>query len=206
MRCLTICLAVFVGFLSLHVNAQQLSAKYIHCSESLFADLFPNTDGKKMDCLDGFDTSCCAFDQLGTRKHTFYKYGCRRPEDSITLSATEVKFIQDALLANTKRAWDTSYVSAHLRFLSSQYIDSIAAIERHMHPEYPETSPFFYAHFSGKRLLSVSHPVFLRNNTVCVFRYCMFSASGTFGTMDIYLKKENRWQVVGELGSFMECR
>lgn len=197
------------------VNAQHLSKEYINLCNVFFKDVRIRFDGShgRLDCSAIIDSFSCTFSEMelwrkGGEKNTFYKYGppCSTIQDSITFSSTEMHYIKEALETLAHEEWDSGNVLDSFNFIPQKFIDSIATIEKEKEPDGPDRGRFFYGHFSSRKLYQVSHPVFLRNNTVCIFYRAFEDPYGGGGSMDIYVKTKKEWVAFAELGSFIECR
>jgi hypothetical protein len=56
----------------------------------------------------------------------------------------------------------------------------------------------------NQNLYIISHPIFIRNGTICIFYYQLFwSNLGGTGELEVYVKEENSWRKVEEHCSYI---
>ena len=196
-------------------EAQHLSRAYMQQCNDLFRDLHTMKGCGRPECSTTMDTTYWnsmlrEMEQrkwgIWPEKNTYYKDGSpgSPKADSITFSTAEMKYIMDALRTRANAAWDVGNILHSITFLPRQYIDSIERMDKEREPDQREHSTHFYEHFACGTLYHVSHPVFLRKNTICIFYQGTETVLGGSGNMHIYVKTNKGWEAFAELYGFID--
>ncbi len=192
----SIILTSLVCFSFSTVGAQTLSQEYINLCNEFFKDIRLWGYCGKLDCTTESDW------YIKLEKSTYYNdiVSGFPPKDSIVFSPAELQYINDTLSKLILEEWGTDKILDSINFFSKQHIDSIAEIEEKNNPYGMKgRRNSFYNHFICHRLFKISHPVFLRNNTVCIFSWGIEDPYGDSQLIRIYVKTEGRWKDFNEL-------
>ncbi len=178
------------------VGAQTLSQEYINLCNEFFKDIRLWGYCGKLDCTTESNW------HIKLKENTYYNdFVSGSPnKDSIVFSPVEIQYLNDTLDKLTHVEWKAGNILDSITFFQKQYIDSIAQIyKKNRSYSAPRYGDHYCDRFACRRLYKISHPVFLRKNSICVFSWSIESREGPASFMVIYIKKNNRWKEFKEL-------
>ena len=106
--------------------------------------------------------------------------------DSISFTKEEIEIIKEQLQVKVDKKF-SSYFPNKARFLKESRVNKIFNNKN-------KGWHYFYVKY-GKELYSFSNPIFLRNNTICLFykaTLCGGLCGG--GSLDLWIKVNNKWE------------
>lgn len=154
---------------------------------------------KRFDCSIGFRFSGWdngARPEFDSTRSVYYRdvpVGMPK-DDSIVFSPSEVKYVSNAIHTWAFSNWEVGGKFDSVSFFTNKFVDSIIATDNaigHIGPH----GDFYYRVFPCG-VSEVSHPVFLRDSTLCIVYQ---SILGESENMSIYKKIKRRWAVYCEL-------
>lgn len=159
--------------------------------------------GKRLVVAERLDSSFYNSIRLNLKKGLFlkrvtYDTGKTTIVDTFALSNSELIYIDSCLESSVNTIWTDEYIGNSI-LLSKDTVDYIYS--KHA----SEIDGYLWKNYGDRRIFFLSKPIFLRNNTICIFEDdmdCGVLCGG--GDLVIYKKNKGSWSRYMTISSWVE--